>query len=233
METTKKTGRILGVLFLCMFIPGSIGLNLRGLSTALVESPTLIQDVFDQTFNMKIAVLLNMFAGLLGIAIAITAFPVLKKYIKPIAFWYLTLWILNYAVSAIGDVSHLSLLSLSKAYAADPEADLELFNVLGALKVEGYFWGHLLGLLLFAIGTAIFYYGLFRTRLVPRFLAVWGMLAMAIVFVATILNIFDKTVPFYLYLQNGVHLMVLAVWLIVKGFNPNAVAISSSTELKE
>ena len=74
----------------------------------------------------------------------------------------------------------------------------------------------------------MYYYLLFKSRLVPRWLSGWGLAAASLSLVATVYAGFTQdfgfsTVNTVLNIPIGVQEMVLAVWLMVKGFNPSAV----------
>ncbi len=75
----------------------------------------------------------------------------------------------------------------------------------------------------FSLGALMFYYVLFRARLVPRWLSGWGILGAAAYFTTGAIAVFGPhLVP--LLMPLALQEMVLAVWLIVKGFNSQAVA---------
>ena len=91
-------------------------------------------------------------------------------------------------------------------------------------------WAFILGPgILLGINTAIYSYVLFRTRLVPRPIAAMGMSGAALVLVAGLLMLFDVLQPMspavgLLSATVAVYEMVLAAWLIVKGFNATTIA---------
>ena len=71
----------------------------------------------------------------------------------------------------------------------------------------------------------MFYAVLYRSRLVPRWISVWGLAALVPYLAAEFLAVFALLDPMsstasLLYIPLAVQEMVLAVWLIVKGFNP-------------
>jgi hypothetical protein len=92
-----------------------------------------------------------------------------------------------------------------------------------------------LGVIAFAVGALLYYQVFYRSRLVPRLISAWGFLGAALSLAAALLAISGKIVPFstvfiLLNLPIGLQEMVLAVWLIVKGFNPSAVpSLSAKT----
>jgi len=83
------------------------------------------------------------------------------------------------------------------------------------------------------VGAMMYYAVFYRSKLVPRWLSGWGFLAAVSSLAAVLLSISGQIAPFstvfiVLQLPIGLQEMVLAVWLIVKGFNPSAVAALSA-----
>ncbi len=77
---------------------------------------------------------------------------------------------------------------------------------------------------------------LFRSRLVPRWLSGWGLLAVVPYLAYALLATFgtqSSTLEGLLDAPLGVQEMVLAVWLIVWGFNPAATDTAEPTSLPE
>ncbi|UII79153.1 DUF4386 domain-containing protein [Flagellimonas sp. CMM7] len=219
MKLNQKIGRTVGFLLLLIMVLGIPSVTLRGLSTSMVVSPTFLNEVFQNALQMRIAILLDILASTLWLIIAIILFPTIKKYKNSFALWFLGVWLVQFSVIIFSNISHLSLLSLSNVFVATEGTGTEFFSILGQLKIEEYFWAHFMSLMLYAAAAFCLYYFLFQTRLVPRFLSVWGMVAISLVFIASWLNIFDINPSFYLYSQNGIHMIAFIGWLIAKGFN--------------
>jgi hypothetical protein len=78
----------------------------------------------------------------------------------------------------------------------------------------------------FLIGAACIYLVFYRTRLIPRWLSAWGFIGVVTSMAAALLNFFsmDPGIGFYLEMVIAPQEIVMAVWLIVKGFNPSAIA---------
>jgi len=78
---------------------------------------------------------------------------------------------------------------------------------------------------IFAIAALIFYYLLYQSNLIPRWISVWGVIAAILLILANLLEVMG-IVPasMILYLPIILNEIVLAIWLIVKGFNPSAIA---------
>jgi hypothetical protein len=76
---------------------------------------------------------------------------------------------------------------------------------------------------------------LYRSKLIPRWLSGWGLIG-ATLFLASaflpLLSYVSSSTLVYLHLTGAVNQMVLAAWLIVKGFKSSAIAQSKKTRNK-
>jgi hypothetical protein len=80
----------------------------------------------------------------------------------------------------------------------------------------------------------MYYYLMYKGRLVPRWLSGWGLVAVALSLVATIYSGFTQDFGFSTFstalnIPIGLQEMVLAVWLIVKGFDRSALAFGAGS----
>lgn len=222
MNSNKSLGRLIGLLLLLMMLAGAAGVSLRGLSSALSESEEFLTVIDTRAADMRLAIFLDTSASMFVLGIAITMFPVISRHKKSLAFWVLGLWVLQIGIVALANVCHLSLLALSKAFTSSGSAEIAHYLVSGRVLIEGYFAAHLLGLIFFGLGAFVFYYALLRSKMLPQFLAGWGMMATSIVAIVSWIQLFDYDVNFGFYIQHGVFLLFVITWLLAKGFNTNS-----------
>ena len=83
--------------------------------------------------------------------------------------------------------------------------------------------------IVFCLGGVMFYLLLYRSRIVPRWIALWGLVAAPFYVAAFLLPMYDvigtdSAAQSVLYLPLAVQEMVLAVWMIARGFRPLSVA---------
>ena len=77
----------------------------------------------------------------------------------------------------------------------------------------------------FIVGALFFYLLLYRTRLIPRFISIWGILATIILFIVTIIKLFgvDLVILDALVLPMILNELFLTCWLMIKGFNSKRI----------
>jgi hypothetical protein len=161
-----------------------------------------------------------------GAGIAIALYPVIREHNRALALGAVAGRVVEAAFILIGTLSLLVLLSVSQKSLADPSA-ASAFHTTGdaLLAVRDWTFGFLV-LLAFLSGALMYYYVLFATRLIPRWLSGWGLAAVALAVVATIYAGLTQdfgftTVNTVLNVPILLQELVLAVWLIVKGFHPS------------
>lgn len=164
--------------------------------------------------------------------IAVFAFPVLKKHNEALAIGYIVFRTLESVILiTVAAINKLSLIGISEAYLKGG-AEAAYFESIATSIQAATYWGDtggLLYVLLFAVGGLILYTVLYQSRLIPRWLAAWGLIAILIILVAALLSPFMEftlVMEVVSFLPIAVQEMVMALWLIVKGWNPEAVAQS-------
>ena len=105
--------------------------------------------------------------------------------------------------------------------------DTAYFIPLGTGLLAAYDWTQLLGpRILAALAALPFYYLLYRSKLIPRWLSVWGLVGAPLYLASGLLGMFGldpySEISILMFLPHALNEMVLAVWLIIKGFNSSS-----------
>ena len=215
----RGLARIAGVLFI-------IATAASLLSTAFlgsVGSSDYLTSVAANGSQVAAGVLVRFIAAFASAAIAISLYPVLRKYRRGLALGSVGFRLIEGTFYTLGAVSVLLLLTLSQEFVNTGGADPGYFITSGTLLKALDDWAGLAGVFAFYVGGFLYYCVFYQTRLVPRWLAAWGIGGVVLGAVAALLILFDvvatmSTVQIVLNVPIGVQEMVLAVWLIVKGF---------------
>ena len=216
MTSTITASRIIGVLILAQMIGG--GLVNFVLEAPLFGTPGFLVGAAAHSLQIGVAALLGIVLGALAVAIAITAFPLFRQYSQAMALWFVALAVVGLALNAVENMNVMSMLSLSEAYAKAGAANRGQFEALRVVVASARNWAHFIGLVIAGCTLFVFYAVLYRFALVPRLLAVFGLVAVILQITAVAMPIFGRDVLFVLLAPLGVCQLVLAIWLIVKGF---------------
>ena len=121
--------------------------------------------------------LLLLIGGVCGVGIAISLYPVLKKFNAGLALGAVGFRISEGVLRFVAVGGYLLLITLSQQFVQAGAPDSSYFQTLGALVYAGNRWGNLLSLLAFSIGALLYYIIFYRTKLVPRWISGWGLVA--------------------------------------------------------
>ncbi len=234
MNSSRKNAVITGVLFIIATVAA-----LAAAAVAPVLSGTdYLTKVAANASQLAGGALLYLIAAFSSVGIAISLYPVLKKWNAGVALGSVVFRTIEAVMYIAAVVSLLSLATLSQHIANAGNAgaaDLAPFQAIGDLLLSVREHASLVGVFAFCLGAVMYYYLFFQSRLIPRWLSGWGIAASVLMLAACLLALFsDSPVTGYalLILPIAVHEMVLAVWLIVKGFNSSAMAAIASRSAK-
>jgi hypothetical protein len=115
----------------------------------------------------------------------------------------------------IDNVSVISMLELSNEYVLNG-SDSSL-NILETLVYQRHRWTHYFYLLLSCFPVFVLYYTLYRTKLVPRIISIFGIFAVALMFVEEVLSIFGQGISMDMLLPMALVQLALPIYLLVKG----------------
>jgi hypothetical protein len=226
MKSSRRTATTVGVLIITALASSA----LSGAFIGSIDDPDYLTAVSANEYKVLIGVLFQLILAASVIAIPIVMFPIFKKHSESLALGYVVARIFEGFFDIVIAMSLLLLLTLSREFVEAGASATSNFQTSGALIIAVRDWSSVLENIPFCLGALIFYYLLYRLILVPRWLSVWGLLGVAL---------FLSTVPFRLFgllpqsalvlvVPLIVNELVLAIWLIVKGFNSSAIAFESA-----
>ena len=235
MNTYRKTAITVGTLFIICTVASILGPTLA----ISANSPDYLNQLAGNSDQIILAALLEFIWAAAGAGIAIGLYPLLKKYNGALALGSVGFRVVENVFVLIGTLSLLSLLTVSQEFIAAGAPEASLFQSLGSLLLALRDWEiHVISGLAFSLGVLLYYAILYRSNLIPRWLSGWGVLGAVLALAATVLASFTRdfglaSAHTYLHIPIGLQELVFAVWLIVKGFNPVAVAsLSAKTDEK-
>jgi hypothetical protein len=103
--------------------------------------------------------------------------------------------------------------------------DASYFQTSGALILAAKEWTSIVENFPYGIAALIFYSILFQSELVPQWLSVWGLIGAILMLAMGLLRMYGHPVV-YLAIPILLNELVLAVWLIIIGFNSSVIALA-------
>lgn len=216
----------MGILFLLSNVTFLLGAFV--FVEPIIAAPDYLTLVSANKTQIVLGTLLEIVNGIAYIGIAVLVFPILRSHFKSMALWYVCFRIIEFVMQTLSDLSPLSLLKLSEEFVRAGAPASSSFEVLGTLLLAERYWAFQMVTFALVLGALVFYYMLYRSRLIPRFISIWGLFGALTVLTTTMLDIFAISVPSAVGVVLGIPMLLnelfLGVWLIVKGLNPSAIA---------
>jgi hypothetical protein len=223
MDSNRKTARIVGVLF----ITALVSAMLSGVFLGSTDDPDYLTAVSANENQVLVGVLFQLSLTASVVAIPIIMFPIFKKQNEGLALGYVVARIFEGFFDAVMAISLLLLLTLSREFVEAGAPVAPYFQTSGTLLQAVYDWSSVPENFPYGLGALILNYMFYKSKLVPRWLSGWGLVGGTLMFAMGLLRMFGHSV-YVLALPILLNELVLAVWLIVKGFNSSAIAFESA-----
>jgi Domain of unknown function (DUF4386) len=226
VNSNRRIAVLAGVFFIVAAVAAIIGLALEG---PVLNDARYIVAASGDDGRVILGAFLEIILAISVIGTAVTLFPIVKRQSEGIALGYVAGRIVEALVIVVGIISILSVVKLRQGFGGGTGADAISLLAIGKSLVVVHNWTFLFGPNL-ALGpnTLMLAYLMYRSRLVPRIIAVLGLIGGPLIFVS------GTAVLFGLYGQQSVWgsiaaipvfawEMSLAFWLILKGFKASAI----------
>jgi Domain of unknown function (DUF4386) len=225
VDSTRRISITTGALFVIATVAAiaapAVGPALGG--------PAYLTGVAGQPDRLTAASLLYLIAAGSCAGIAIALYPLLKRVNAALALGAVVFRAIEAVFYTVAVVTLLSVLPLGQQLLTAPAGDRRAIHVIADTLLSVWDHSNLAAIFAFSLGALMYYALFYRSRLVPRWLSGWGVVAASLMLIAALLSLFSDspvTGQALLILPIAVQEMVLAVWLLIKGFSPAALAAS-------
>ncbi len=223
MDTSRKIAIVVGILYI-------IG-TIAGVLSVLVTQPVFggsdfLTKISEHESYLMTGALLVLTMGLALALVPVLLYPVLRKYNEILALGYV---VFRGALETITDVvlaiCWLFLIAISREFVATGAASGSILQSLGTVFMKGSDSISNVMAIVFSLDAMMLYTILYRNNLVPRWISIWGFIAIVLHFSTAFLRMYHLLNPGlsqYIDILNipiFFQEMVMAVWLIVKGFD--------------
>lgn len=228
IKSINNAARVAGALFLIQLITYFIGNQI--LLQNVISTSDLLNSCLANTNTLVLSVILELICATSVVGISVILYPILKIFSLRIALWYVGFRLLEFSIIAASKIKLLTLLRLSQQFENSGQQDLLYYKTLSTSLLAEHNLAILMTLIVFGLGAFSFYYLLFKSLLVPRFISLWGILGVLLVVTSALLQLYGVDVPFFIFLPMGLNEIFIGVWLVVKGFNQSVVQTLAGKE---
>ncbi|MAM61421.1 DUF4386 domain-containing protein [Maritimibacter sp. UBA3975] len=215
LKSHRLAARLFGIFFILAFASYGAG---SGLVASVTGNVLGLEGVAAHKTTLMIGVILMATVhSVVTIGLSVLAYPVLKTVSGYFARGYFAAGITATTTAVIGALFLALLAPLSDAYVVNG-IETGSYDAVALVLERGGFYGYQLSMTLWGVGGLILCTSLLIGRLVPRMLAVWGLVGYVVFMVGTTAEMFGYGIGTMLALPGGLFEISLSLWLIFKGF---------------
>jgi Domain of unknown function (DUF4386) len=221
MNKYRTTARVVGAVYLAGFVVGIVGnimiQSILGVSNHLAT-------ITASGMTVAIGAILWLLAVVGDAGHGVLMFPVLKQHSERMAIGYLAARIVDAIFIAIMVLFMLIQLPLGSEYVKAAAGDASFLQALSAVSVQASQYAYEIGMSALGVSGLILCYTLYKAKLVPGWLAIWGLVGYATILFGMVSAIMGSGLGDLSSIPGGLWEVFIGVWLIAKGFRSSAFA---------
>jgi uncharacterized membrane protein len=227
----RATARIVGVLYLAGMVVGIAG-NL--FIQSILGTPDQLSTIAASSALLAMGAVLWLSTVAGDAAHGILMFPVLKPHSERAAVGYLGARIIDATFIAVMALLILIQIPVGIEYLNAGPSDTSYLQALSAVLTQANLYAYEFAMITVGVAGLILSFMFYRTQLVPRFLAIWGLIGYAILLLGSVLQVLGLNLNSIHAIPGGLWELFIGVWLIAKGFStssqiPSEPSISART----
>jgi hypothetical protein len=227
----RTTARIVGVLYLAGMVVG-IGGNI--FIQSILGGPDHLSTIAANSALLALGAVLWLSTVAGDAAHGILMFPVLKPHSERAAVGYLGARIIDATFIAVMALLILVQIPVGIEYLNAGSSDTSYLQALSIVLTEANLYAYEFAMITVGVAGLILSFMFYRTQLVPRVLAIWGLIGYAILLLGSVLQVLGLNLNSIHAIPGGLWELFIGVWLIAKGFSassqlPSEPTISAST----
>ncbi|MDE5423081.1 DUF4386 domain-containing protein [Ancylomarina sp. DW003] len=213
----KQISKIAGVLIILGIISGILSI------VPSVENTKFLEDIYPNKDQVLTAAIFQFLLVPIYVGFSLLLYPILRQYNKSLSIGFVGFRFVSATFQLIGIILLPVFVLLSQKYSITNSSDITIYETSGdMLKLFRDLSNHLGVILATGLGNILFYLILYREKLIPIWLSIWGFLGSIFIMVASFLIIFQLIeVISTEYALMSIPLVgqeiVLAIWLLTRG----------------
>src|SRR5215203_7398145 len=222
MNTYRTTARVVGILYVAGLV---IGIGGMVLIQSILGAPDHLSAVSASSMLLAIGAVLWLMPAAGDAAHGVLMFPILKQQqSERIAIGYLGFRIVNAVFIAVMVLFILLQIPLASEYIKAGGSDASFLQALSTMFVQVNLYAYHIAMFTLGIAGLLLCYTFYRAKLVPRLVAIWGLVGYATILCGSVLEVLGFNLLSIHAIPGGLWELFIGVWLIVKGFNPSGFA---------
>lgn len=217
INTYRTTAIVVGVVYIAGFI---VGIPANGLIQSILGDH--LSTVSANSILLAIGALLWLMTAVGDAAHGVLMFPILKQHSERIAIGYLASRIIDTAFLAVHVLFVLLQIPLSGEYLKAVAPTTSSLQALSTVSIQAYLYADNLGWIALGLAGLLLNYVFYRARLVPRWIAVWGLVGYTIIVCGMVSAVMGSGLALPSELPGGLWEIFVGGWLIARGFNASA-----------
>ncbi len=217
----RTTARVVGVVYLAGFVVGIVG-NI--LIQSVISAPNHLATVSQNSMLLAIGAILWLTAVAGDAAHGVLMFPILKQHSERMALGYLGARIVDAVFIAVMVLFLLLQIPLGSEFSNATGPDASYLQALSTVSVQASLYAYAIGMSALGVAGLILCHTLYKAKLVPRLLAIWGLIGYAVILVGMLSEFMGSGLGLASSIPGGLWEVFVGVWLIAKGFSSSATA---------
>ncbi len=222
----RTTARAVGILYLAGMVVG-IGGNI--LIQSILTAPDAVSSIAANPTVLAVGAVLWLIAVAGDAAHGVLMFPVLKPHSERMALGYLSARLIDATFIGVMILLILMQIPVGIEYLNAGPADTSYLQALSGVLTHGNLYAYEIGMSAVGVAGLVLNAMFYRARLVPRALAVWGLVGYAVLLAGSVLQVLGLQLNSLHAIPGGLWEVFIGVWLIVKGFNTPAAPAEPTT----
>lgn len=220
----RRTATVVGLVYLAGFVVGIAG---NTMIQSVLGAPNRLAAVSTSSMTVAIGAVLWLMAVAGDTAHGILMLPVLRPHSERMAFGYLATRIVDAVFIAIMVLLILIQIPLASEYAKAAAPVALVLQGLSTVLVQARMYAYEIGMSALGFAGLMLCYTLYRGKLVPGWLAIWGLAGYAIILCGMVSAIVGSGLADISAIPGGLWEVFVGVWLIFKGFSPSGFTTES------
>lgn len=210
----KISLRIAGSLFILAIFAYAFG---NGLVESVITADGFLSTLLDNKIQLVLGALLMLLNSVFVVGIGVLLFPILKEHNKYAAYFYVSARVVEAVFLALGVMALLLTISIAQEYVRLEGFNGDYFESLSILVKQANFFAYQIAMATLGLGSLLFCYTLYTSKLLPRAFAVLGFISYLIFLFGAVAELFGFKIGLFLSIPGGLWEVAFGIWLIVRG----------------